>query len=60
MLGLPATVTVPGLVSWRKMRWLPRCRSILQPSASRTLIASRIFMHMSDIYRGAKWIVPGR
>jgi hypothetical protein len=43
VLGLPATVTVPGLVSWRKMRWLPRWRSNRQPSASGTRITSRTF-----------------
>ena len=39
--GCPATVTRPGLVGCLNCRWLDRCRSRYQPSASMSLMASR-------------------
>jgi len=43
VLGLPATVTVPGFVGWRNWRWLPRWRSNRQPSCSINRMTSRTF-----------------
>lgn len=42
-LGLPAMATMPALVGWRKMRWLPLCRSKNHPSASSTSITRETF-----------------
>jgi hypothetical protein len=42
-LGLPATVTVPGLTECVYCRWLPAVLASLQPSCSSSLITSRNF-----------------
>lgn len=43
VLGLPATVTVPGFVGCRYWRWLPLVRTRYQPSASMNLRISLTF-----------------
>jgi len=40
-LGLPATVTVPGLFACLYCRWLPRVRANRQPSSSRSRTVRR-------------------
>jgi len=42
-LGLPATVTVPGLLACLYCRWLPRVRASRQPSPSSRRISSPTF-----------------
>src|SRR6266498_3973240 len=41
--GLPATVTVPGLLGCRNWRWLPLVRTNIHPSDSIREIKSRTF-----------------
>src|SRR5487761_115678 len=44
-LGLPATVTVPGLLECLNCRWLPFVRTSFHPSRSSSCITSRNFMY---------------
>lgn len=43
LLGLPATVTRPDLVGWRKWRWEPEVLASVQPSSSSKRSISLIF-----------------
>src|SRR2546422_3010020 len=46
-LGLPATVTVPGLLGCLYCRWLPRVRTSRHPSSVRSRIRSE--EHTSEL-----------